>query len=194
MSTVTSKNAEAFPQPEADVYAAAREFVLAYALPALATENVFPQWPDNAAFPEGTEGFAVISVVSVSQHGTTLEGFQVDEADAGMLTLQGLLRISVRLEFCGDGNLSRQRAQRLAVAARSSAGVRFFTDRGMSALYADDVREQCFTDESKQHVRTYAVTLHVSLWSGVCTGFEYFDTARVSRLENIDEHHPVTQE
>lgn len=182
----------AAPLMEADVYAACRDFVLTYALPALEPENVIQGWQNRAALPAGSEEYAVISVISATQRGTTVETFRADDPSTtppGLLYIQGLIEVYVQVEFCGDSDLARQRAQRCAVVARSSVGVELFTRYGMSILYADEVREHCFKGDAGQFVRRYATTLHVSLWSGDSVEMPYFNQASVSRLENVDAHH-----
>ena len=180
------------PVAEGDIYAACRAFVLAYALPALAPEHVFQGWQNRAALPEGTEEYACMSVVTSARHGTTVEHFSApdpDPAAPGLLDVTALTRVGVMVEFCSAGDAARLRAQRFAVVARSSVGVQFFNDYGLSCLYADDVREHCFKGDANQFVRRYSTVLHLSLWSGDRVEVPYFDSASMARVENVDVHH-----
>ncbi|MDR2075661.1 MAG: hypothetical protein LBP61_01825 [Desulfovibrio sp.] len=180
------------PLPEAGIYAAVRAFVLAYALPALDPAKVIQGWQNRASLPPGTNDYAVIGVSGDRQRGTAVEEYvwkrEVPE-ETGRLAVRGLIEVFVRADFYAGDDTARQRARRLALVTRSSAGVRFFNERGMSALYADDVRDLSFVDESKQFVRRYSTTLHLTLVTGLSLECEAFEAARVSRLENVDAHH-----
>jgi hypothetical protein len=94
-----------------------------------------------------------------------------------------------RVDLCGNGDLCRQRATRLACMARSAVGVVFFVNRGLSVLYAEDVRDLSFVNEARQFVRRYSTALRLSFWTGVSMEMPYFDRASLSRLENVDVHH-----
>jgi hypothetical protein len=180
------------PLYEADVYAACRAFVLAYALPAMQAQNVFQGWQNRAALPAGSEDYAVISIISASRRGTGLETFSApdpDPAAPGILKIEALFKVAARIEFCAEGDRARRRAQRCAALARSGPGVGFFNGRGLSCLYADEVREHSFRGEAQQFVRRYATILHLSLWSGLSLEVPYFDKASLSRLEDVDVHH-----
>lgn len=185
------------PLSEADIYAAVQDFVLVYALPAMDPANVIQGWQNRASLPPGTNDYAVISVLFDTQHGTTVETLRADDSSTsppGVLSVQGLIEIYVQVDFCAETDVARQRARRLATVTRSSIGVQFFTDRGLSALYADDVRDLSFVGDAKQFVRRYSTTLHLSCWSGDSVELPYFNTVKVARLENVDVHHPVTQQ
>lgn len=122
------------------------------------------------------------------------ETFRADDPDAarpGILTIQGLIEAHVQIDICSETDAARQRATRLATVTRSSIGVRFFTDRGLSALYAEDVRDLSFVGDAKQFVRRCSTTLHLSYWSGDSVELPYFTTVNVARLEDVDAHHPV---
>ncbi|MDR2075641.1 MAG: hypothetical protein LBP61_01720 [Desulfovibrio sp.] len=181
------------PLPEAGIYKAVQSFVLAYALPALDPANVIQGWQNRASLPPGTNDYAVISVLFDLRHGSIVETFRADDPDPaipGVLTLRGLIEVSVQVDFCAENDTARQRARRLALVTRSSVGVRFFNERGMSALYADDARDISFVGDANQFVRRWMTTLHLTLVEGVSVNLDYFDRAKISRIENVDVHHP----
>lgn len=182
------------PKPivEADIYEACREFVATYALPSLPMEHIIQGWQNRSSLPPGTNEYAVISILFDLQHGTNVETFTATDPDKvpdGVLEIRGLVEISVQIDFCAEGDVARQRARRLAIVTRSSAGVQFFNDWGLSALYADDVRDLSFIGDANQFVRRYYTTLHLSMNEGITAEFPYFDTVKVSRLENVDVYH-----
>ncbi len=177
---------------EANLYEAVRAFILAYAQPALGPDRVFQGRQNRAALPAGSEDYAVMSIEEIQQHGTTLETFSApdpDPAASGALRLEALLRPAVLLEFFSSGDAGRLRAQRLAIVARSSEGARFFNERGLSALYADKVREHPCKGDAAQFVRRYETRLYLSQWSGIEVPADYFATTRITRLENVNAHH-----
>ena len=176
--------------PEADIYSACRDFVCACALPPLDPAAVFQGWQNRAALPAASEDYALISLISASQHGTAIERFCApDPALPGRLSIEALLKVAVMLEFCGEGDAPRLRAQRCVLLARSSLGAAFFNERGLSSLYADPVREHCFKAETGQFVRRYATALHLSLWTGAAIDSSWFGLASLARLENVDSDH-----
>ncbi|MDR1396863.1 MAG: hypothetical protein LBJ14_03950 [Desulfarculales bacterium] len=184
------------PLIEPDVYEACREFVLTYALPALTPDTVIQDWRKHISLPPETDDYAVISILFDSQHGTAVETFIAPEPDKnkpGILTVQALVEVRVQIDFCSEDDKARQRARRLGIVAGSSIGAQFFNERGMSALYAGDVRELSFTGAANQFVKRYAITLHLSLNEGITVEYPYFDSAKASRVEDADAHHPITR-
>lgn len=185
------------PLTEASIYEAVQAFVLAYGLPALAQANIVQGWQNRSSLPPSTNEYAVISILFDTQHGTTVESFQAEDPEIvpdGVLSVRGLVEAQVQVDFCAEDDTARQRARRLATITRSSIGVQFFNEYGLSALYADDVRDLSFIGDAKQFVRRYMTTLHLTYWSGSSVELPYFNTANIARIENIDVHHPVTKE
>jgi len=179
------------PLSEADIYAACKAFVAAYALPAMVPENICEAW-NQASLPTGANDYAIITVISDTQHGTTVETFRAEDPDItqpGVLTAKGLIEVLVQVACYAPDDVARQRARRLAMVTGSGIGVQFFNDLGMSALYADGVQELPST--AAQQLMGYSTTLHLSYWAGVSADFPYFDAVKISRLENVDVSHPV---
>lgn len=182
---------------EAKVYEACRAFV-AFAA-AVPPERIVQGWQNHAALPAGTNEYAVVSVLSSRQHGTSVETFAApnpDPAEPGRLTVQGLMELTVQIDFCSEDDDARRRADSLAVATRSSLGVSFFNDYGLSALYADDPRDISFVGDARQFVRRWLVTIHLcgggdnhDSGPGLTVEAPFFDRAAVSRIENVDVHH-----
>jgi hypothetical protein len=148
---------------------------------------------DNSpSLPPGANEYAVISVLFTTQHGTAIEEFHAPDPDKsvpGVLTLVALSEARAQVDICGENDLARRRARGLALVLRSCIGVQFFNDYGLTALYADDVSDLSFIGDAKQFVRRYTTTLHLGFWTGISAGFDYFDTAAVSRLEDVDARH-----
>lgn len=180
------------PLEENAIYDACKAFVLAYALPAMPPENICQGWQNRSSLPPESNDYAVISVLWDQQHGTAVEEYAWNREapdETGRLSVKGLIEVAVQIDFCAEDDTARQRARRLATVTRSSIGVQFFNDRGMSALYADDARDISLVGDARQFVRRWMTTLHLSLAEGVSAQLEAFDRAAVSRLENVDVHH-----
>jgi len=182
-----------FPLAGGDIYEACRDFVLTYALPLLLPSNVVQGWQNRLVLPPGAGDYAVISILHDKQHGATIEEFQAANSDPnapGLLIIKGLVEVAVQVDFCAEDDTARQRARRLAIVTRSSIGARFFKDYGMSALFADDVRDISSESDAEQLIRRWTTTLHLTLTEGISVEVPYFNQARVGHLENVGVHHP----
>lgn len=180
------------PVSTPDIYAACRDFVLAYALPDLEPENVLPGWEDITSLSSGLNEFAVISISQSTQHGSTLENFTVpapEQNGPGYLTLRGLIEVQVQIDFYAANETAWLRAQRLALVTRSSLGNLFFSDYGLSALSAGDVQKLEPTGETTELPGGYSIIIHLSLTTALNIETEYFDTVNLARLGNIDGVH-----
>lgn len=173
---------------ETDVYEAVRQFIAAYALPAIPISNIIQGWQNRSSLPPGTNEDAVMSILQDTQHGTTLT-FLSDTLDTGNFDAKALIELHVQVDICAEGDVARQRAQRLAIITRSPIGTQFFDELGLSAWYADDVRDLSFIGDANQFVRRYMTTLHLGIHEGVTVDFEYFNRATLERIENVDVHH-----
>jgi len=109
----------------------------------------------------------------------------------GVSLVVGLLEVSVQVDFCAEDDTARQRAERLAVAARSSLGVDFLNQYGFSPLYADDPRDISFVGDARQFVRRWMLTVHLcgTQGAGLTVDVSWFDRAAIARIENVDVHH-----
>ena len=173
------------PLPEPDIYDACRSFILEFALPRLAPEDVFQDRQEDAVPSEANGDYAMLSLRSSERHGTGLARF-TESAN-----FRQLYKIGMRLDFCGASESSRARAQRALLAACSEIGVAFFNNHGFSPLYAEEIPAAGLTGENGRFVQRCRVILYFSSWSGIDLAYEYFDKVQLARLENIDVHHPV---
>jgi len=183
------------PRPQGDLYEAMKAFIGFAGLPALPPERILQGWQNRMALPAGVNDYAVISILSARQRGTPAEMFEnadPDPAAPGVLTVAGLLEVSVQVDFCAEDDTARHRAERLAVASRSSLGVDFLNQYGFSPLYADDPRDISFVGDARQFVRRWTVTVHLcsAQGAGLAVEVSWFDRAAVSRIENVDVFYP----
>jgi hypothetical protein len=180
------------PLPQGDLYEAMRAFIgFATALP---PEHIIQGWQNRMALPAETNDYAVVSLLAARQHGTPVELFEAPDPDRtapGQLTVTGILEISAQVDFCAEDDIARQRAERLALTARSSVGVDFLNQYGFSPLFAEDPRDISFVGDARQFIRRWMVTVHLcGSGAGLLVDVSWFDRAAVSRIENVDVHHP----
>lgn len=181
------------PIEEPKVYEACKEFLLKYTLPAMEEENIRQGWQNRASLPMGTNEYAIISILFDTRNGTNVETFTEgldDDSPFGSLSIRSLVEVQAQIDFCAESDVARQRARRIETITRSSTGVQFFNEHGLTARYADDVRDLSFVGDAKQFVRRYSTTLRLSYWSGVSVDMEYFNKAEMARVEDVDAHHP----
>lgn len=184
------------PLSEGDIYEACRAFILDYVRPPLDAAHVIQGWQNRTSLPQNSNDYAVISVCSAVQQGSSVERLEFDGelepgVPRGVLSVHGLMDVSVQAEFYSETDVSRQRAQRIAILFASSVGAHFFRERDLNPLYAEDVREFSDIGDANQFVRRYSVTLHLSCWAGEVVEQQYFDKARLSRFEDVDVHHHI---
>ena len=201
---MTSDAQNSRPLPAGDLYEAVRAFVGFAGLPALPPEHILQGWHNHASPPAGVNDYAVIGAAFSVQHGTPVEFFEAPDPDPsapGVLTVAGLVETAVRVDFCAEDDTARQRAFRLAVATRSSLAADFLNQYGFSPLYADDPRDLSFVGDANQFIRRWTVTMRLCGSGGADSGggagltveASFFDRAAVSRIENVDVHHPATR-
>lgn len=182
---------------ETKVYEAVCNYVRKYTLPALDPANVIQGWGNRQTLPEGTEEYAVVSVLYANQVGTTVEHFAAPDPDPsvdGRLSAIAEYDVSVQVDFCSSSDIARVRAQRLAMLTRSSIGSLFFGDYGMGSLYAEGPRDLSYIGGASQFIRRWSVTLHVDVVDGVTADYPFFDKVSLNRVENVDVHHPPVKD
>jgi hypothetical protein len=181
--------------PNPDLYGAVYDFVSAYARPVLAPDNIYRDMQNRAALPAGSNEYAVIALLGTVRRGTNVEELVVsgaEESEPERWEVRTLYDALVQVDFVSDSDAARQRAYTIESLTRSGVGVAFFAAYGITAHYADDVRELNVQDESKQFVHRYMTTLHLSYWSGADAGTAWFDAVLTGRIEDVDVHHPAT--
>ena len=170
------------PIPQGDIFEATRQFVLTYALPALEPAHVFQGWRNRVSLPAKTNEYAVISILYNVTHGTATEIYDPEEEK---LNLASLAEIVVQVDFCSDGDNARQRAGLLAMVARTSVGVLFMNQFGLSILYADDARDLSFVGDANQFVRRYMTSLHLVGNTGLTVDLPGAMAAEVTKIYPI---------
>lgn len=171
-----------------DLYGAVYAFLAGCCTPALDPQNIIRGWENRVSLPPGTEEYAVMTIVKHQRHGTTVEG---EGTEPGTLELRELVEVTVRLDFCSAGDNARRRAQTVETLARSPAGANWFRRRhGLGCLYADAPADRSFAGTGEQFVRRWTTALHLTHWRVLALREDFFTTARLTRLENVDVHHP----
>lgn len=173
--------------------AALFEFIAHYAAPAIDKKSIFYGNQNNIALPEDND-YIVFSYLSSVRHGTSSEKWEKTDGD-DYLYLSNTIEVLVQIDCYAvtmngnDGINAMLRAQALETAARSTVGVQFFNDRGISLLYADDPRDTTFVSDSDSYVRRSTLTIHLSMESQVRTSADYFYNLKLD-LKNVDVSYP----
>ena len=189
---------------EPDVYRAVYDFIAAYGLPEMLpapkTGRIFRGWSNRMTLPQDNE-YAVMSIISHTRRGTNIETFDASQAaidEDGVITTSELVLCDVQIDFCSDPHsgrdYARRRAQAIETAARSSLAPQFFAQYNMSCLYADNARDMSFVGDARQYVSRWMTTVHLSFVTAVSAELPWFDAVNLKRLENVDVHHPPTNE
>lgn len=188
-----------------DILGAVNDFVLAYCkapgIPALEQYQIVRGWQNLvSALPKDSREYVVLTLLSTVRHGTNVHEYNHSKGDTGLdLKISRLAEHLVQVDFCGSypdqsEEIPRMRAEVLEILTRDAFAVDFYKQYGLSALYADDVRPLPFLDgETKQWISRYSVTLHLEGWTTVEPQIDSFSSVNLY-LENVDVHHPVSQQ
>lgn len=156
--------------------------------------NIVRGWQNRASLPNAS-AFVVLTLIAAPRRGTNVHTWaDTAGADTGISeTVSMLSEYSVQVDFCGlDAASVMAQASQLVMFARDAVGVNFFNAQGLSCLYADDPVSLPYSNEMKQWVTRYSVTLHLSDW--VRGGIQQDSFSDVSlNIENVDVHHPITE-
>lgn len=182
---------DALEQP--DLYKATKAFILAFGFPILEPDNVFQGWGNNMSLPANTNEYAVMTVLNTNRRGTTVENIVKSENSdetPERYELRTYFETLMQIDMCSDSDLARQRAYNLESTLRSSVGVNFYKQYGITAQYAENIFEAAFTNGSNQFVRRYILTFHLAYWAGVNVGSAWFNDYDLKRVEDVEVHHP----
>lgn len=183
-----------FPTPEnpvlstwPDVITAVHGFLAKYAVPAIDADHIICGNFNRAALPN-TDELIIYTILRHERHGSNVETFDasaVEPGQDGALQTAALNECVLQVDFFSRGDAARQRAQAVETIARSSSAVQFFRPRGISCLYASDIRDMTGTMDAEQYVWRFMTELHLSFWSVVSQGLPWFDAVDVD-LKNVD--------
>lgn len=170
------------------------EFLSVFAVPDVDPANIFYGNQNNIVLPDGGNDYLIFSYLASVRHGTGCENWDRTGKDDSVelsTTIEVLVQIDsfASTENGHDGMNAMLRAQALETVARSSVGVKFFNDRGLSLLYADDPKDTTFVGDSEAYIRRSTLTLHLSMKSIVKASMGFFDTVNVG-LKNVDVSYP----
>jgi hypothetical protein len=177
--------------------AALYEFIAQFAAPVIDKSAIFYGNQNNIALPENND-YIVFSYLSSVRHGTNSERWEKTDGN-DYLYLSNTIEVIVQIDCYAvttngnDGINAMLRAQALETVARSTAGVQFFNDRGISLLYADDPRDATFVGDSDSYVRRSTLTIHLSFESQVRTSVDYFYDVKLD-LKNVDVSYPPVED
>ena len=172
----------------ADVLGAVYDFLKTYIVPDV---EVVRGWQNRAALPNASS-YVVMTLLNQARHGTNVDVWDDVRPEVDIdETTNMLVEYEVQVDFCGtDETVVSEWANTCALFGRYHKYAEFFRQLDLSGLYADDPRSLPFQDDQQWVVR-YSVTLHLSGWIRK-TVVEPAFTAVTWRIENVDVHHPIS--
>lgn len=169
-----------------DVIAAVQAFLNKYT--GVQIDHVICGNYNRAALPN-TDEIVLYYPLRYERHGTNIETFDaatVEPGQDGSLKNSTLVEVVFQVDcYSANGVNAMQRAQAVETIARSSGGVQFFDQYGISCLYASDIRDLTATMDAEQYVWRFMTELHLSFWSTVEQGLPWFE-ANSLELKNVD--------
>ena len=169
-----------------DVIAAVQAFLNKYT--GVQLDHVICGNYNRAALPN-TDEIILYYPLRYERHGTNIETFDaaaVAQGQDGSLKNSTLVEVVFQVDcYSANGVNAMQRAQAVETIARSSGGVQFFNQYGISCLYATDIRDLTATMDAEQYVWRFMTELHLSFWSTVEQGLPWFEAVGVE-LKNVD--------
>ena len=169
-----------------DVIAAVQTFLHKYT--GVQLDHVICGNYNRAALPN-TDEIVLYYPLRYERHGTNIETFDaaaVAPGQDGSLKDSTLVEVVFQVDcYSANGVNAMQRAQAVETIARSSGGVQFFNQYGISCLYATDIRDLTATMDAEQYVWRFMTELHLSFWSTVEQGLPWFEATSLE-LKNVD--------
>lgn len=177
---------------EKKINVAVTEFLLKYMWPTLDPQRVFEGNQNNMALPGDEREHTLFYLSQTRRIGTNTGESQV--TPEGNVITATLREYVVTVDFCDtDIDRSRSRAEGLETLSRSAYAADFFHNNyDIGLLYAENMVYLPYVDDTNQFINRFQVKLHLSMWSTYSIEVEYFERASVTRLENVDVHHPPT--
>lgn len=151
-------------------------------------------WQNRAALPDDCD-YVVLTLLTAQRHGTNVHQWQnAQEENSIDETISMLTEYTVQVDFCGtDEQNVMENATQLALVARDALACDFLRPYGILPLYAEDVRSMPFANEQRQWEARYIVTLHIEAWTKKTTAQDAFTDVDIY-IEDVDVHHPITDE
>lgn len=177
---------------EQDVHITVIDFLKWCAVPQVPAENIYRGYLNNITLPQDSNEYIIVTCMEAIRRGTNREELVSYDTETGLAKYRVItyLEVPVQVDFYSDTENARIRAQSTETMSRSSFGVNFFRQRGMSINYATGLRDLTEVDEEERFIRRFTLTLHVCYWSGLVFDLPYIDSVNINRIENVDVHHP----
>ena len=150
-------------------------------------------WQNRAALP-ASSSVVIITLLEAVRHGTNVHTRQIPEGAGLTDTLSMLTEYVVQVDFCGtDEEKVVAQAAQLVAFGRDAVATDFFKTYNLRPLYAENARALPFENEARQWVTRYSVTLRLAGWVNLPRTIDAFDAVTIA-TENVDVHHPITDE
>lgn len=172
-----------------DILGAVFEFVAAHAAPKIDPDRIYRGWQNRMALPSDSQEFCIISITTSTRRGTVDTSWQIDnESGWGRETIKSTQNVDVQIDFFGESDTARLQAQSIDALAGSRIGATFFRDRGLSCLYADQVRDMTFSSDDDQFLPRFMVTLHLCAEVDLDAEIDGFNTVHIDKIKDVDTY------
>lgn len=173
------------------VYKAIKDFELVVMQPRIEADAVYWGYANDMSLPSGSNEYVINTIVSHIEHGTPVTRYEVDEETGSYVTriykLEGIvLQVDA---YSDDPETARMRAQCLAAVTRTTPGVDFMKQYGLSSLYAETPRNTTVVVDAEQYVHRWTVMIHLSYTHAMTLNAEGFSAVNAD-VANVDVRFP----
>lgn len=169
------------------VYKAIKDFEKVVLNPPVAEDSVFWGYANDLSLPDGSNEYVINTIVSHVEHGTPVTRYEWDD-DLGryVARVYKLEEMVLQVDcYSDDPESARMRAECLGAISRTSLGVDFFRQHGLSSLYADPPRNTTVVVDAEKYVHRWTVDVHLTYTHAMTLDAEGFTAAKV-KVVNVD--------
>lgn len=173
------------------VYKAIKDFEKVVMNPPVSEDSIFWGYANDLALPSGSNEYVINTIVSHVEHGTPVTRYEWDEKFSNFVARVFKLEEMVLQVDCysDDPESARMRAECLGAISRTSLGVDFFRQHGLSSLYADPPRNTTVVVDAEKYVHRWTVDVHLTYTHAMTLDADGFDSATVD-VVNVDVRFP----
>lgn len=170
---------------EEAVYEALFDFVALSSLPSIPHENIIRAWQNRAHPPAKSKELIILTLIMQDRRGTNIETFADDVMTSTELAVY---RFQVDC-YSAKPEIARQRAMTISHTARTSLGIRFFSERGIGCNFTTNARDMTGVGETEEFNPRWMIEIQLACAHAIKYDHAMFDAINVY-LENVDVYHP----
>ena len=173
------------------VYKAIKDFEKVVMNPPVSEDSIFWGYANDLALPSGSNEYVINTIVSHVEHGTPVTRYEWDEKFSNFVArVFKLEEIVLQVDcYSDDPESARMRAECLGAISRTSLGVDFFRQHGLSSLYADPPRNTTVVVDAEKYVHRWTVDVHLTYTHMMTLDASGFSSAAV-KVVNVDVKFP----